>query len=137
MQVSTNGYISMENTPQYDTLPDFPLSAADKIVAPFADHIDTSAGGSVRYTDFLQSYDYDSLIDDVSDFIQAHTGDKYFYGARMMVAEWNNVPQFDGYSVSLLLHLLVEHHACSICSKASAIYIPCRKSWMHFVPEHL
>ena len=121
MQVSTNGYISMENTPQYDSLPDFPLSAVDKIVAPFADHIDTSAGGSVRYTDFLQSYDYNSLIDDVNDFIQAHTSDTFFYGARMMVAEWNNVRQFGGHTVSLLL-CLKSTMPCSIYNKAPA---PC------------
>lgn len=111
MQVSTNGYISMESTPQYDTLPDFPLSAADKIVAPFADYIDTSAGGYVHYTDFLQSYSYNSQIDGISDFIQTHTTDEFFYGDRMMVAEWNNVRQFSGHTVSLHLCLLVEHHA--------------------------
>jgi hypothetical protein len=101
--VSTNGYISMEDTPQYDTLPNFPVADTDVIVAPFADHINTALTGSVLYTDFLESYDYYSQFNDITNFIQSHTGDDFFYGDRMMVAEWKNVPLYGASAVSFSL----------------------------------
>ena len=102
-QVSTNGYISMDDTPQYGTLPDFPVADTDVIVAPFADHINTARTGSVLYTDFLQSYNYYSQFNDIKNFIRSHTGDDFFYGDRMMVAEWKNVPLYGASAVSFSL----------------------------------
>ena len=105
MQVSTNGYISMEDPPEYSTLPPFPLADSDMVVAPFAAHINTSTTGSVLYTNFLRSYEYGSQLISITDFIQSHTGDEFFYGSRMMVAEWNNVPLYSGSSVSWFVPL--------------------------------
>lgn len=99
IQVSTNGYISLEDPPKYETLPNFPLPDSDMmIVAPFAAHIDTTRG-RVSCTSFLESYRYDSQLDDVSDFIESNYDDS-FTGGRMMVAEWYNVPKYGGSTVS-------------------------------------
>ena len=95
LQVSTNGYFSLGKSPTYTYL-SFPGSSSYSVVAPYAADITTSNGGYVRYKDFDT---YDSQISNVNSFIRSQTGDS-FYGTRMMVAEWNDVPMF---SVSFVL----------------------------------
>ena len=97
MQVSINGYFSMGKTPQYSSLDNFPGSSSYSVVAPFAADIDTTRTGSVKYTEFTTSDS--SQMDAVSSFIQFQTGDS-FNGTRMMVAEWNGVPKYEGSIVS-------------------------------------
>ena len=87
----------MGETPQYSSLENFPGSSSYSVVAPFAADIDTTSRGSVKYTEFTTS-DF-TQMDSVSSFIESETGDD-FYGTRMMVAEWNDVPKYQGSIVS-------------------------------------
>ena len=95
MQVNTNGYISLgsEGT---DNSPDIP--GTNRTVSPYGADINTSIAGTVRYTGF-NSY-HTTQMSSVSRFIRTTTGD-YFYGTRMMVAEWDGVAKHLGSSVSL------------------------------------
>ena len=94
-QVSSNGYISMGETP-CSTEPSFPSSCS--IVAPYAADVNTEIAGTVHYTDF-DTYSSTALsMTTVSSFIRNETGDN-FYGIAMMVAEWNGVSQYNGNSV--------------------------------------
>ena len=86
----------MGETPRYSSLDNFPGSSSYSIVAPFAADIDTSRTGSVIYTEFTTS---DSQMNTVSSFIRSETGNS-FYGTKMMVAEWNGVPKYEGSIVS-------------------------------------
>ena len=86
----------MGETPQYLSLDNFPGSSSYSVVAPFAADIDTTSTGSVKYTQFTTS---DSQMNTVSSFIRSKTDDS-FYGTRMMVAEWNGVPEYEGSIVS-------------------------------------
>ena len=76
--------------PGSSTPGNIPGSSSYSVVAPFAADIDTRSRGSVKYTQFTTS---DSQMSRVSSFIRSQTGD-YFYGTRMMVAEWNGVPEY-------------------------------------------
>ena len=67
------------------------------IVAPYAANIDPSLAGTVQYTQFT-STDYIQMSR-VSSFIRNQT-DNSFYGTRMMVAEWDGVAKYSGFSVS-------------------------------------
>ena len=73
-----------------------PGPSSNLLVAPFAADIDTTRRGSVKYTQFTTS---DSQMNTVSSFIRSETGNS-FYGTRMMVAEWNGVPKYQGSIVS-------------------------------------
>ena len=95
LQVSRNGYFSMGAPPWYSSLDN--SSGVSSYVAPFAANIDTSRVGSVKYSQFTVS-DY-SQMRRVSRFIRSQTGNS-FYGSSMMVAEWNDVPEYDGSIVS-------------------------------------
>ena len=53
----------------------------------------------MRYTAFYKYSSNDASMISVSSYIQNVTSDD-FYGARMMVAEWDEVPLFSGNSVS-------------------------------------
>ena len=75
----------------------FPSSCS--VVAPYAADINTQIAGSVRYTDFYTYSSFGSSMTTVSRFIRDETGD-YFYGNRMMVAEWNGVAKYNGIFVS-------------------------------------
>ena len=86
----------MGGTPQYASLGNFPGPSSYSVVAPFAADMDTRSRGSVKYTRFTTS---DSQMSTVSSFIRSETGDS-FYGTRMMVAEWNDVPKYQGLVVS-------------------------------------
>ena len=68
-------------------------------MAPYATDIDLTFEGTVRATDFdtYSNSSYDMAR--VSYFIQYKTGTE-FYGTKMMVAEWNNVPRDHQSSVS-------------------------------------
>ena len=90
----------MGETPQYSSLDNFPGPSSYSVVAPFAADIDTTSTGSVKYTEFTTS-DY-TQMDTVNSFIRSETGNT-FNGTRMMVAEWNGVPQDDRSIVSSLL----------------------------------
>ena len=96
-QVSTNGDILMGETPCSSYTLSFPSSCS--VVAPYAADINTQIAGSVRYTDFYTYSSSGSAMSTVSRFIRDETGD-YFYGNRMMVAEWNGVAKYNGISVS-------------------------------------
>ena len=97
-QVSTNGYILIGETPFCSSYAlGFPSSCS--VVAPYGADINTQIAGSVQYTDFYTYSSSGSAMSTVSSFIRDETGD-YFYGNRMMVAEWNGVAEYDGSSVS-------------------------------------
>ena len=87
----------MGETPQYLSLDNLPGPTSYSVVAPFAADIDTTRTGSVKYTQFTTSDS--SQMDIVSSFIRSQTGNS-FYGTRMMVAEWNGVPEYEGSIVS-------------------------------------
>ena len=93
----------MGETPQYSSLDKFPGSSSYSVVAPFAADIDITSTGSVKYTQFTTSNS--SQMNRVSSFIRSQTGDG-FYGTRMMVAEWNDVPEYQGSIVSCTLMFL-------------------------------
>lgn len=96
VQVSTDGYFSMGRKPQDGfSISDIPDSSSQSIVAPFAADISTSYGGVVKYVNFSSSYPMSA----VNYFIRSQlpSGDG-FYGSRMMLAEWSNVPLYSGYS---------------------------------------
>ena len=100
LQISTNGYFSMDEPPPYETLPNFPLPNSSSIVAPFAADIDTTLAGSVRYTDFSSAYN--SHIIAVTSFVNAEIDNEYvFSAASMMVVEWNTVPKDSQSTVSV------------------------------------
>ena len=75
------------------------IPGTSNIVSPYGDDIDTRMTGSVRYTQFTTT---DSQISTVSGFIRSQTSAGSFFGARMMVAEWNSVPVYSRNSVSML-----------------------------------
>lgn len=119
MQVSTNGYISMENEPSNTKFENFPLPDAYKIVAPFAHSIDLSIGGSVTYTDFSEFTFIHSQLNDVSEFVEERIAYlSFFLWKRMMVVQWNNVSQSGGSSVSSCLHVV---NLCSYHMKKGQI----------------
>ena len=86
----------MGKTPKYPSLINFPGRFSYSVVAPFAADIDTTSTGSVKYTQFTTS---DPQMSRVSSFIRSKTGNS-FNGTRMMVAEWNGVPKYEGSIVS-------------------------------------
>jgi hypothetical protein len=103
--ISSNGYVSM-GTPPTANSPEIPDT--DNIVSPYGADIDPSLTGTVRYTDFIT---YHPQMNSVSNFIWSQTK-KSFYGTRMMVAEWDSVPKYDGSSVRLHAHgntMCLEH----------------------------
>ena len=73
------------------------IPGTSSIVAPYAADIDPTKAGTVRYTQFTTD-DY-SQMSTVSSFIRAQT-DENFYGTTMMVAEWDSVAEYYGFSVS-------------------------------------
>ena len=87
----------MGETPQYLSLNNFPGSSSYSVVVPFAADIDTSLTGSVKYTQFTTSDS--SQMSTVSSFIRSETGNS-FYGTKMIVAEWNGVPELGESTVS-------------------------------------
>ena len=100
LQVSTNGYFSMGQTPEVYSLVNFPGPSSYSVVAPFAADIDTSSDtsstGVVLYSESFSS----TVMNEVSAHIRSET-DVYFYGTWMMVTEWDNVPLRNGSRVSL------------------------------------
>ena len=72
------------------------IPGTSSIVAPYSADIDPSTGGSVRYTDFMDI----SQLYTVSYFIRSQSNAD-FYGTRMMIAEWDSVPEFSGSDVSV------------------------------------
>ena len=78
------------------------------VVAPYFADINTEIAGTVQYTDFDTYSSTDSAMATVSRFIRDETGDK-FYGSRMMVAEWNGVAEYNGFSVSVKIKKSRKH----------------------------
>ena len=110
-QVSAKGYISMGEIP-CSNMASPPTHCS--VVAPYAADINTEIAGTVQYTDFYTYSSTSSAMSTVSRFIRDETGDK-FYGSRMMVAEWDGVAEYNGFSVSVkikeaLHHALVMEH---------------------------
>ena len=99
-QISTNGYFSMGERPQYNSVPNFPVPNDGNIVAPYGADIDTSTTGSVRYADFSQFSILDSRTTDITNFIRTNTLDDFFRVDSMVVAEWNLVHHSNGQYVS-------------------------------------
>ena len=92
--MSTNGFISMGER----VITDYPiLPGTENIVSPYGSNINTSLGGSVRYTEFTT--DHPQMVR-VSDFINEVTGHD-FHGTTMMIVYWDSVAE--GTIVSLLL----------------------------------
>ena len=99
--MSTNGFISMGE----HVITDYPiLPGTDNIVSPYGSNINTSLGGSVRYTEFTT--DHPQMVR-VSDFINEVTGHD-FHGNTMMIVYWDSVGQ--GTIVSLLLASLSKNY---------------------------
>ena len=92
MQVLTNGIINLlrEGDPTS-------LQEMSHVVAPYDADIDPEIAGTVRYTQFTTN-DY-TQMSRVSSFIRDQTNNS-FYGTRMMVAEWDGVAEYRGFSVS-------------------------------------
>ena len=95
----------MERAPRYWAPGNISISSSYSVVAPFAADIDTTSRGSVKYTQFTTSDS--SQMNRVSTFIRSETGNS-FYGTRMMVAEWNGVPEYGKSTVSCTIFL----HVC-------------------------
>ena len=87
----------MGQLPFFTPLPTGIPATSSLFVAPFAADSDTTRTGSVKYTQFTTSDS--SQMSRVSSFVQSQTGD-VFYGTRMMVAEWDDVPRYQGSIVS-------------------------------------
>ena len=102
-QVSANGYISMGQIPCTNLANVDPSTCS--LVAPYLANIDIGIAGTVQYTDFDTYSSSGSSMTIVSSFIQGQTGDN-FSGTKMMVAEWNGVPEASRSSVSVISHLL-------------------------------
>ena len=83
----------MGKAPEHSSLGNFPGPSSYSVVAPFAAAMDNIRARSVKYTQFITS-DYR-----VNEFIRSETGNS-FYGTRMLVAEWNGVPKYQGSIVS-------------------------------------
>ena len=88
----------MGQEPDYNSLEDFPGPSGYSVVAPFAADIDATSTGSVTYTQFTTSDS--SQISRVSSFIRSQSGNDDFSGTKMMVAEWESVPQYEESTVS-------------------------------------
>ena len=97
-----DGYFSLGPTPPSSTLYTFSTSHSYSVVAPFAASISTSSIGSVRYNTFTTG---DTNINTVSSYIRSGLGGS-FSGTWMIVADWHNVPQYGGSSVSVCTHTL-------------------------------
>ena len=101
MQVSTNGYFSMDKPPENTTLHNIPGPDTYSVVAPFAADIDTSKTGTVKYTKVTFDYTEMSVV---SAFIRDETGD-FFFGSKMIAAEWDHVPMKKGSSVCFIIRI--------------------------------
>ena len=104
-QVSAKGYISMGEIPCTNA---YSSPTSCSLVAPYVANINTEIAGTVQYTDFDTYTSTGYSMSTVSSFIRDETGD-YFYGNRMMVAEWNGVAEYNGSSVS------VKHYIEALC----------------------
>ena len=93
--MSTNGLISLgrsfdESTP--DVFPsDDPDTFWQYLVAPFWADFNSTQGGSVSYAIYTRE-NATSLLDDVSQLIQAETNNTEFAGDWMLVASWDDLP---------------------------------------------
>ena len=88
----------MGKPPDNSTLDNIPGPYNYSVVAPFAADIDTTKTGTVKYTNVTFDYHKMSVV---SAFIRDETGD-FFFGSKMIVAEWDRVPMKKGSSVCFL-----------------------------------
>ena len=95
LQVSTDGYFSMGQIPVDSSLTQLPGPSNYSIVAPFAADIDTSSTGSVHYS---ESFSSTVMKDQCPHSFKNRS--LVLIGTWMLVAEWNNVPLYDGSRVS-------------------------------------
>ena len=91
-----DGYFSLGSTPPTAILKTFSISSSYSVVAPFAASISTAYTGSVRYNTFTTG---DTNINTVTSHIRSELGGS-FRGTWMIVADWYNVPQSSGSTVS-------------------------------------
>ena len=92
-----DGYFSLGSIPPSPTLYKFSTSRSYSVVAPFAASISVFYTGSVRYNTFTT---VDTNINTVSSYIRSELGGS-FSGTWMIVADWYNVPQSSGSTVSV------------------------------------
>ena len=101
-----DGYFSLGSTPpSYAPAPFSPYSSYS-VVAPFAASISTASTGSVWYNTFTTG---DTTINTVSSHIRSELGGS-FSGTWMIVADWYNVPQYGGSTVSVWTPTLRASH---------------------------
>ena len=93
----------MGGPPRHSSLDEIPGPSSYSVVAPFGGNIDTSSGGTVKYTQYTfpdyDDYDDYQMMSKVSRFIRSQTLNT-FYGTSMIVAEWSGVPQYGKSNVS-------------------------------------
>ena len=105
--MSTDGYFSIGSIPLSSTLDTFSNSSNYSIVAPFAADTSITYRGSVRYNTFTTG---DTNINTVSSYIRSQLGGS-FSGSWMIVADWYNVPQYGGSTVSVCTPTLIVSHS--------------------------
>ena len=96
MQVATDGYFSLDgyhylpSTPTHtDTIIDYPL------VAPYWTDSDVTVGiGSIDY-EIHTSETSQHILSSIDSIINEHM-ETEFHGEWILLAEWNNVPQYGG-----------------------------------------
>ena len=93
LQVCTNGLFSF-GTPQPICCPSLFTSTSpiQPVIAPFWADINVNSGGFILYEIHTNSTS-SALLTQVNEFIQTQHQNN-FAGTWMLVAEWNNVPQF-------------------------------------------
>ena len=101
-----DGYFSVGSIPSISRLLTFSTSSSYSVVAPFAASISIASTGSVRYNTFTTG---DTNINTVSSFIRSELGGS-FSGTWMIVADWYNVPQSGGFSVSVCTLIYYNPH---------------------------
>ena len=117
-QVSTEGYFSFGDTTVYSVPQHFsPSSPFTYIVAPFWSNSDVSNRvGNISY-EVHTRYHPPDLINLVSSFITQQQ-QVQFNGTWMLVARWNDVPQFGGSLTDVSMHAkgLLYNNVISNCA---------------------
>ena len=78
---------------------EFTFISSAFLLAPFWSDVDIRQHGSIKYE--IHNDSSDSLLSKVNNFISNSTGIE-FAGTWMLVAEWNQVPPFPGFSATLV-----------------------------------
>ena len=99
--MATNGIISLQQPfthhVPYSFPSEFTFISSAFLLAPFWSDVDIRQHGSVKYE--IHSGSSNSLLSQVNNFISNYT-ETEFCGTWMLVAEWNQVPQYPGFSAT-------------------------------------